>query len=238
MTTRPYELLVRFKNDGTVAGAYVKNILNVGGKDYETDPIPIAETTDTAYIDFASAFSSSVLAERDSLAISLQDAQNLIQEKNSTIENLNSTISEIESNRTELQNNNALLTTQLEESRQKEKDLGFSDDIKRAEIERLQAELDLAKSDLNEALARIDELENPPIVEWRVAPNDFIKRFTPQELIATQMSIDPIVILGRTDIQTIITYIDLKDPQTQMYINRLVQLEILTQERADQILTY
>ena len=100
------------------------------------------------------------------------------------------------------------------------------------------SENDRLVSELQAALARIEELENPPTVSWRLAPNDFVKRFTHEELIATQLSVDPIVILGRTDIQTIITYIDLKDPQTAMYVGRLVQLGILTEQRAAEVMSY
>ena len=107
-----------------------------------------------------------------------------------------------------------------------------------AENERLTSELQAKQAELDAALARIDELENPPTVAWRLAPNDFVKRFTHEELIATQLSVDPIVILGRTDIQTIITFIDLKDPQTAMYVGRLVQLGILTEQRAAEVMAY
>ena len=67
MTTKPYELLARFKPDGTIAGVAVRTITNVNGKDYESDPAPLSGATDPAFIAFAEAFAAAVVAERDAL---------------------------------------------------------------------------------------------------------------------------------------------------------------------------
>jgi len=68
MTTRPYELLARFDNQGNVAGVSVKSISTINGKDYELDPVPLKDATDPAFVSFASSFSASVVIERDVLA--------------------------------------------------------------------------------------------------------------------------------------------------------------------------
>lgn len=67
MTTRPYELLARFGTDGTVAGVSIRTITTIDGKDYESEPRPLAGVTDPAFTAFASAFSASVLAEKEAL---------------------------------------------------------------------------------------------------------------------------------------------------------------------------
>lgn len=66
---RPYELLARFKSDGTVGGIHVRYVETVGGRDYELDPIPLADVNDPAFSDFTTAINASLLAERDQLAI-------------------------------------------------------------------------------------------------------------------------------------------------------------------------
>ena len=68
MTAKPYELLARFKTDGTIAGCHVRTIETINGKDYESEPVPLASATDSAFTSFASAFAAGVVIERDSLA--------------------------------------------------------------------------------------------------------------------------------------------------------------------------
>lgn len=65
MTTRPYELLARFGNDGNVAGVSIRTITTLNGRDYENDPTPLSGTSDPAFVSFAQQFSASVVAERD-----------------------------------------------------------------------------------------------------------------------------------------------------------------------------
>lgn len=75
MTTRPYELLARFAPDGTVAGVSVRTITTVNGRDYESDPLPLAEATDSAFVAFADQFAAAVVAERDAALAALQPLQ-------------------------------------------------------------------------------------------------------------------------------------------------------------------
>lgn len=66
---RPYELLARFRQDGTIAGAHVKTLDTVNGRDYESDPIPLSQVADDPqWSAFAEQFSAAAVAERDALA--------------------------------------------------------------------------------------------------------------------------------------------------------------------------
>lgn len=69
MTTTPYELLARFKADGTVAGVSVRTLTTVNGRAREDDPEPLSDATDPAFVAFAETFSAAVVAERDALAV-------------------------------------------------------------------------------------------------------------------------------------------------------------------------
>lgn len=67
MTERPYELLARFRPDGSIAGVHVRTIVTVGGRDYECDPTPLADSKDPAFTAFAAQFAAGVVAENESL---------------------------------------------------------------------------------------------------------------------------------------------------------------------------
>lgn len=67
MTQRPYELLARFAPNGTIAGVSIRTITTVDGREYEGDPIPLADVTDPAFTQFAEAFSAAIVTERDAL---------------------------------------------------------------------------------------------------------------------------------------------------------------------------
>lgn len=65
MSAKPYELLARFRPEGTVAGVSVRTITTVNGRDFESDPQPLADATDPAFTAFAEQFSAKTVAERD-----------------------------------------------------------------------------------------------------------------------------------------------------------------------------
>lgn len=69
-----------------------------------------------------------------------------------------------------------------------------------------------------------------------VAPYDFQDRFTDAELVAIQTSTDPIVIRGRTKIQTITTHIDLDHSETQQLIQYLASVGVIQPSRVKEIL--
>lgn len=79
MTTRPYELLARFGENGHVVGVQIRRITNVDGKDFEGDPIPLSQAAnDPAFASFADQFSSSAVAERDMLRLRVTELENQI----------------------------------------------------------------------------------------------------------------------------------------------------------------
>lgn len=66
--SKPYELLARFGRDGRIAGVHVRTIDTVGGREYESDPLPLSQfTDDPQWSAFASQFAAAVVAERDAL---------------------------------------------------------------------------------------------------------------------------------------------------------------------------
>lgn len=79
MQTRPYELLVRFAPNGTVAGVSVKTLTTVNGREFESDPTPLSGINDPAFAEFAAAFSASVVEQRDALASEVADLLNQIE---------------------------------------------------------------------------------------------------------------------------------------------------------------
>jgi len=73
--TRPYELLARFSEDGSVAGVHVKTIETINGRDYPSDPVPLSEATDPAFTAFAYQFAAGAIAARDAALIQVAELQ-------------------------------------------------------------------------------------------------------------------------------------------------------------------
>lgn len=106
MTTTPYELLVRFKEDGTAGGASVRYLLSVGNKKVEGEPEPLAGTTDPAFAGFAEQFSAAVVAERDELAEQVESLTQAKEAAEASVEQLTAQIATLTSD-------TATLTQQL-----------------------------------------------------------------------------------------------------------------------------
>jgi hypothetical protein len=86
-------------------------------------------------------------------------------------------------------------------------------------------------------IAEIEAIELPPDPTLRhMAPYDFQNRFTDAELVAIQTSVDPILIRGRTKLQTIITFIDLDLDETQQFIGYLAIIGVIQPSRVAEIL--
>ncbi len=84
--------------------------------------------------------------------------------------------------------------------------------------------------------ARIAELLNP----WgprKLAPYDFLSLLTGEEIYAMQTSVDPVVIVGRSKLQTIITYVDLDNVETQSLVRYMESAGLLEAGRAETILS-
>lgn len=69
MPVHPYELLARYKADGTVAGAYIKRLeIDANGRARESDPEPLLlGAADPAFATFALQFNAQAVADRDAL---------------------------------------------------------------------------------------------------------------------------------------------------------------------------
>lgn len=75
MSTQPYELLARFRPDGTVQGVSTRTLTTLGGRTYESDPVPLSDATDPAFVAFAELFAAGAVAERDAAVSALATAQ-------------------------------------------------------------------------------------------------------------------------------------------------------------------
>lgn len=119
-----------------------------------------------------------------------------------------------------------------------------------AERDSLSVQLEQAKDDLAAAVSareqleqqvtelqsEIDSLMNPPVNPRHVAPFVFLGLLKPEEIVAMQTSNDPIVIVGRSKLQTIITYIDLDHADTQGLVNYMESSRLIANGRAARIL--
>jgi hypothetical protein len=85
-------------------------------------------------------------------------------------------------------------------------------------------------------IAEIEAIELPPPSIRKLAPFDFQARFTDAELVAIQTSVDPLIIRGRTMLQTITTFVDLDDQQTQQLIGYMAMAGLIAGERVQEIL--
>ena len=61
---KPYELLARFRPDGTIGGIHCRTIVTINGKDYENDPVPLSSATDPAFTQFTEVFASKAVEEK------------------------------------------------------------------------------------------------------------------------------------------------------------------------------
>ena len=176
MTTRPYELLVRWADANTVGGVAIKRLTTVDGREYESDPIPLADAAkDPAFATFAEQFSAAAVAQRDALLVE-----------------------------------NAALTAQV-------------------------ATLTSEKAAVRAELDALEETLVP--TPTRIWPREFLRRFTNEEIVAIQLSVDPGVILARTHLQTAVSLIDLTLPETQQLVGLLVLAGIIDSNRAAEVLT-
>lgn len=71
----------------------------------------------------------------------------------------------------------------------------------------------------------------------RIWPRDFLRRFTNEEIVAIQLSVDPGVIIARTHLQTAVSVIDTTLEETQQLVGLLVLAGIIDSNRAAEVLT-
>ena len=147
MSEKPYELLARFKPDGSVGGVHVRSIVTVGGRDYETDPAPLSGATDPAFIAFAEQFAAATVSENEILksqaVVMLQSIEQQEQELidwQSKVSELQSRLSQtMEERDTAIQSHGSISATVIE----------------------LQYELDAAK----QKIAELETPKDPPPTE-------------------------------------------------------------------------
>ncbi len=183
MTTRPYELLVRFNQAGNVVGVSVRSITTVNGRDYEGDPEPLSGASDPAFTQFAEQFAAAIVAERDQLA---SDKAGLIAERDSLIDErdglaadkeiltgdksaLIDQIAELDQEREELRTE---LTAVADGLREEKALLLAENNSLRSQVEPLQAERDSLRAQLGAIL-------NPPGPDLSTAAG--VKQFASNE---------------------------------------------------------
>lgn len=108
-----------------------------------------------------------------------------------------------------------------------------------AQVAALTAERDEAlgaNAPLQAEIDRLNALLNPPANPRHLAPYVFLSLLKPEEIIALQTSVDPIVIVGRAKLQTIITYVDLDHPDTIGLAQYMESQGLFAPGRAAQIL--
>lgn len=71
----------------------------------------------------------------------------------------------------------------------------------------------------------------------QLAPYDFMRLFSAPERLAILQSTDPVIMLARADLQTIITVVDCGHPDTINYVGYLAQQGLIGTARVAQILT-
>ena len=211
MSTRPYELFVRFAADGTVAGVSVRTITTLNGRDYESDPSPLTGTSDPAFVEFADQFSAAVTAERDALQTQLQEAttardalQTQLQEATTARDALQTQLQEATTARDALQTQANLVP-----------DLQSQVATLKAENAALQAEVD-----------RLTALVPPPMGLREVTAEEFLSRFSDTDRVAIGLSQDPRAILAQQELFTRSSRIDLDSPRLIGLIDALIDAGI------------
>ena len=74
----------------------------------------------------------------------------------------------------------------------------------------------------------------PQTLFW---PREFLQRFSNQEIVDIQLSVDPGVIVAKTHLQTANAQIDITLAETHQLMQLLVYGGVITQERSDEIMT-
>lgn len=224
MTSRPYELLVRFAPDGSVGGASIRTITTVNGRDYEGDPEPLSGAEDPAFKKFADDFAAAAASERDQLRL------------------------ELETTRVELEKTQSLLTGSQAEGVRLTADL----ETARAELVAARAELDEVRGDLQKSkieavqlaaeaeglrsqLAALEDQVTPDSPR-QVPPYTFLSLLKPEEIFGLQTSLDPTVVIARAKLQTIITFVDLDNPETIWLVQYMESIGLVGPGRAEEIL--
>lgn len=230
MTQRPYELLVRFANDGSIGGASIRYITTVNGRDYEGDPLPLQGIEDPAFVSFAQQFGAAAIAEREQARA---DLATMTAERDSFTQQLATVTSERDSLTDQLAT--ATSTIAERDATIVERELSLQSATTES-----QARINAMTSERDAALARITELQSQLPWDRRIIDaSAFLARVSKAELLDLTTSADP----TRQQIaQMLAAYrtndwpIMLDSPEMQHAIGYLQQSEAISVERAAELL--
>lgn len=242
MTERPYEVLARFGGDGKVAGVSVRYITTVNGRDYEGDPQPLSGTDDPAFAMFAKSFSAAAVAERDTLAADkatltaeLATANATIATRDATITQHETTIADRDATIETMQADAAAAATAAQEAAST---AAATIAELTAEKQTLAQQVATLATEKAAVQAELDALKETLIpTPTRIWPREFLRRFTDEEIVSIQLSVDPRVIIARTHLQTAVSLIDTTLQETQQLVGLLVLAGIIDGDRAAEVLT-
>jgi len=254
MTQRPYELLVRFSPSGSIAGASVRYVTTLNGRDYEGDPLPLQGVEDPAFLAFSQQFGAAAIAERDQasaelLAMTASREAEIRRAESAEAErdSLASSLAAMTAERDESLSQVSALSEQLAAaqvslssiSSENESNIAARDQSlgRVAELETANQQL---QSDFSAAQARIADLQTK--VPWDVRIIDasaFLSRISQAELLELATSEDPTL---QQISKMLSAYrandwpIMLDSPEMQQAIGYLTQIGFISQTRADYIL--
>lgn len=206
---KPYELLARFKSDGTIAGCHVRTISTVDGRDYESEPVPLASATDPAFVAFAASFSASVVTERDALAIDKTKLTTDLASKTSEHDSVKGQYDALVIEKAKIIADNQTATDKLNEDHAKSiTDINAVHALAIAtattQLEAKQAELTLANAANATLQSRFDKLLNDlPFNPRIIDATSFYARITKDEFALLSVSDDATV---RDIAKTILAY--------------------------------
>lgn len=205
----PYELLVRFNRDGSVAGAHTRSIETVGDRDFELDPVPLAESDD-AFARFAEQFAAAAVAERDSLKTELAETNQQLSERTSQRDQCEQQLAterdQFEKQTAECDSLKTEFATQRDQFEQQLATLTAERDSIRTEIAALESRV---------VTLRANQRFNPRVI----TSDAFFERITKRELSLMAASADPNVIA----IGSLLNQYDDQDWRVELDSDELIQ---------------
>lgn len=203
----PYELLVRFNRDGSVSGALTRSIETIGDREFELDPVPLAES-DEAFKRFSEQFAAAAVAERDRLKTEVATISASVDGLQSQVTALTTARDQLTTERDQIMAEKSALQTQITEA-----------NVKIADLEAMAITL------------RANQRFNPRVI----TSDAFFERITKRELSLMAASSDPNVIaigslLNQYDDHDWRVELDSED--LIQPLNYLIAVGMLSEERA------
>ncbi len=227
---------------GRAAGMSVQHLLEVSpGRDVEIGPVPLSEAELGAY---AAQWNASLVLERDALATQVEQLTAERATIQAQCDAHSQRIADLLDGRETLLEQVATLTTERDEALAEVRPAEAARDKALADLESgiaakeaaIAATLAAKDARIAQLESELDALLNPPVNPRHFAPFDFLKLFRPEEVIAVQTTTDGPAVIARAKLQTIITYVDLDDPDTIQAVNYFETAGIIAEGRAATIL--